>query len=255
MKSNKKQKKCCRLHVLSWIMIGLVLITAMRSAAAVSASEMPDDTVVAKINGLPVQMREFMLMVNKNRSEVFSYFKQTYNAEDSETFWTDQFEGESPSELVKQYAIDELKETKTEQALAIEYGIIENADYDKFFAEWKAENERRKTAKANNEVIFGPVEYRELDYFNYVHSNMEVELKKKLRETEFDFSESDYLSYYENNQKLFETEDGKSIPIEEVKEAIKSNLTDQYYDQFIAQEIENATVEIVEGVYDLIKVG
>lgn len=255
MKSNKKQKKICRQHVRVWMITGLILTMVMLSAAAVPASEMPDDTVVAKINGLPVQMREFMLMVNKNRSEVFSYFKQTYNAEDSETFWTDQFEGESPSELVKQYAIDELKETKTEQALAIEYGIIENGDYDKFVTEWKAENERRKAAKANNEVIFGPVEYREMDYFNYVHSNVIVELKKMIREMEFNFSESDYLQYYENNQELFETEDGKSIPIEEVKEAIKSNLTDQYYDQFIAQEIENATVEFVEGVYDLIKIG
>lgn len=255
MKRNKKPKKRYFLYALFLIMIGLILISVMPSASVSSASEMPDNTIVAKINGLPVQLREFMLMANKNRSEVFSYFKQTYGAEDSKTFWTEEYEGKSPSDLAKQYALDELKKIKTEQALAIQYGIIENADYDKFFAKWKEENERRKAAKGNNEMIFGPIEYRESDYFNYVHSNMETELKKKLSETEFNFLWSDYLSYYENHKNLFETEDGKNIPIEDVKDVIKSNLTDQYYDQFIAKETENATVEMIEEVYDLIEIG
>lgn len=50
---------------------------------------------------------------------------------------------------------------------------------------------------AKRRVIYGPINYCERDYFNYLHSNLLIKLKDNLGENEFKISEDDMKKLYD----------------------------------------------------------
>ncbi|MFF7640905.1 hypothetical protein [Streptomyces canus] len=58
-----------------------------------------------------------------------------------------------------------------------------DAGYDAFLRNWQTENARRRTAVAAHQVIYGPVQYSESNYFTYVLSNLAADLRDRLTKT------------------------------------------------------------------------
>ena len=92
--------------------------------------------------------------------------------------------GETTEER-RRSAIQRLVEFKAVERLAAENGLAAELDYPAFLRRWQAENERRRLAVAQGQVIYGPVQYSEFEYFQYLHSNLLIRLKdhfaKKVR--------------------------------------------------------------------------
>lgn len=59
---------------------------------------------------------------------------------------------------------------RAEQILLKEKGVIEDYSYTKFMEQLKKENEKRKEAIENNQVIYGPKQYDKKVYFDYYYS-------------------------------------------------------------------------------------
>lgn len=174
------------------------------ACASASAQDIMNDTaVVAYINGEPVVKSEFMMQARRERSEVIRYFRITYNCEYGEGFWNKNIDGQSPSDFLKEKTLDTLRTIKVQQILAKEVGIVNDLSYTSFLNSLEVENRRRLEAKNANKVIYGPVQYSEEVYYNYLFSNMVISLKNILGEQVFNLTDDKLRGEYEKEKECF----------------------------------------------------
>ncbi|OME87775.1 hypothetical protein BK120_00095 [Paenibacillus sp. FSL A5-0031] len=158
-----------------------------------------NDQTVATINGEPIQASEFMLILKNNYvAKTYNYFSNKYGIYDFKDFWFNVYGDEKPIEYAKKMALKEMVKIKSEQMLTRQYGVINDISYAALLKELEKENKRRKTAVENNQVIYGPKQYSEYQYFSHVFTNNVLELKKILGQKKFNMKESDLLDEYEN---------------------------------------------------------
>jgi hypothetical protein len=178
----------------------LALVLTMLSFWGQAYSSLPDSAIVAKVSGEPVTVREFMHWTQAGRSRVIAYYRNTYNYDFVQGFWTKSFDGKTPSDMLKQLTLDTIVNVKVQQMEASKYGIETVIPYDDFLLALERENTSRLEAKRNNKVIYGPVQYAEGVYFNYCFSNMVNHLKMKLDEKVFAIKEPDLMQLYEKDK-------------------------------------------------------
>ena len=207
-----------------------------------------DFSLVAKVNGEPVCVREFRLKLDTKSIEVFEYYKKKYGIENSREFWFSVYDGEVPAEVAKKQAFDEIVRIKVQQILAKEKGIIKSADYKEFLNELKKENKTRKDASKGNKVIYGPDTYGEIGYFNYFYDNIVGELKKKLSQKELLIPEQELVESYEllkNTQ--FKIPDTIRIQKINVSFADDKGIISQQKKSSANEAIEEAKIKLDNG--------
>jgi len=102
--------------------------------------------------------------------------------------------------MLKEKVMDTVVRIKIQQICAKEYGIVSDVSYQGFLKNLDNENKRRSLARNNNEVIYGPVQYSERVYYNYLLSNMENHLKRVLDENVFRIDETMLKEEYERSK-------------------------------------------------------
>ncbi|BBH21552.1 hypothetical protein Back11_28970 [Paenibacillus baekrokdamisoli] len=155
------------------------------------------DSPVATVNGEPISVYEFNQRMRMNRTRILLHFQTQYGAQETPEFWTSSFDGEVPLEMLKKEALDECIRIKLQQLLARDKGLVQDISYAAFLKQFNHENNRRKAAIKAKEVIYGPVQYSEETYFEYVFSNMQSQLKDKLKGKEIAYTSEDLRQYYE----------------------------------------------------------
>lgn len=168
-------------HLMIFIFLSIFGCTGC-SAPYEHTSASSEVATVAYINDVPIDEREFQLFLNDVKAQTAGYFKQTYNADDSASFWTTSFQGEVPLEKAKQFALERLKEVKVQQILAQKYGLLTDYSYATFRDNWLRENERREQAVKDHQVIYGPKQYEERGYYTYLFSNLVLKVKAVFKE-------------------------------------------------------------------------
>lgn len=153
---------------------------------------------VASINGEQVEKEEFKLFLNKNRSLIYNKFHKTNGAEYSRNFWTTDFDGTTPEKELKQAVLQEIIKIKVQQHLAKQNGLLQDTRYSAFLAGLKRENSKRKDIMGKNGVIYGPQQYDEPGYYDYVFSNMVISLQDKLSQDKFAISDKKLREYFDS---------------------------------------------------------
>ncbi len=180
---------------------------------------------VAAIQNEPITVNEFKLFMQDNRT----------------------VKGISV-EAVREATLKQLARIKVEQIYAKQLGVIDDISYEGFLRSLKAENTRREKAFKNNEIIYGPVQYNERDYFAYVYSNMVINVKRKL-ETEGNFiTENDVRTFYEiNKAELY-----SNMEYNEYKDSIRVQAIHEKYEKMIDQRVIEAEILINKEIYNSI---
>lgn len=155
---------------------------------------------VAKVNGAEIAVREFERRLSENREIVASDFREKYGATVDSDFWRLRFGNQSPLNNLKEKSLRDCVRFKMQQLLAKEKGFVSDIGYDKFFKTFNEENERRKKAVERGEVIYGPRQYTENTYYDYVWGEAFRNLKEQLGRDAFDVSELKLAEYYEINK-------------------------------------------------------
>jgi len=163
-------------------------------------SQASDTSTVATINGEPVTLREFMLHARSLRSLVISEYKIRFGVEYNGGFWTHNFGGKTPLEALKTRTLDTLISVKIQQLSARKAGIVSDISYQGFLAALDTENVRRLAAKQSGKVIYGPVQYSEEVYYNYLFSSMVNSLKESLSQSRFDITEAKLKEAFEKEK-------------------------------------------------------
>ncbi|MDR6555235.1 hypothetical protein [Paenibacillus qinlingensis] len=194
----------------------------------------PSYATVAYINDVAIDEREFQLFLNDVKAQTAGYFKKTYNADDSDSFWTKSFQGEVPIEKAKQLALERLKEVKVQQLLAQQYDLVNDLSYTTFLANWSQENQRREKAIKNNQVIYGPRQYEERGYYTYLFSNLVLKVKAVFKEKT--------------------VPKGGDCASSGLTEDQQQRALDASYAEQVKQLVEAAQVRIVDHVFHAMKV-
>jgi len=178
----------------------LCLVLAAACGAAADDPGAPADQWVAKVNGEPISARLFERRLVRNRAAAYRHFGQKYGVSDSADFWTRPHDGESPLDWLRKRTLEECVGIVVEQTLAREHGVLFDISYPTFLQALARENERRREALAAGEPVYGPQQYREDEYFDYLFANTVIELKRRLSATEFAATDDVLREWYEQSK-------------------------------------------------------
>ncbi|MEU0406463.1 hypothetical protein ABZ307_01360 [Streptomyces griseorubiginosus] len=144
----------------------------------------PVTAVAATIDGQDIPVRELALYLAQERAATFAHFRQKFGAEDGPGFWTTEHDGRTPAAYLRERALADVTRVTVALHLAHDQGLLADSGYDAFLRNWQTENARRRTAVAAHQVIYGPVQYTESNYFTYVLSNLAAALRDRLTHTQ-----------------------------------------------------------------------
>ncbi|WP_405976366.1 hypothetical protein OG496_54125 [Streptomyces sp. NBC_00988] len=251
---------------------GLSLLTdggARRQATAPTPSPSPT-AVIATIDGQTIPVREFALYLAQERSATFTHFQNTFGAQDGPHFWTTSYGGSTPTDYIKKQALADVTRTTVQQQLAHHYGLLADPSYATFLLNWTKENQRRQQAVAAHQVIYGPVQYTEANYFDYVLSNLTFDLEKKLADAHVITTDDKALrAYYTAHKSDFRrakksgavslTSPNGSTPITtppfaQVRKQVKQAYLDDRYKAKVTQLVRSARVAVAHGTFQAVTV-
>ena len=218
----------------------LTAILLFITAVSCCTEELKEDEVLLTVRGEPVTAAEYLHVMSGLRSEVYSYFSGKYGTQANQTFWSESFNGEIPSVLLKAKTLSKLKKIKTEQYLFKQNGIADDISYSCFIKELDAENERRRIAVENNLPVYGPLQFDEKVYYDYLNSERRYKLKNILADNELKVSEKEVLEFHSENA------DYRNIPFEEAGRQIRNQLTDMKYERMIERLVNEVDMVVNE---------
>jgi hypothetical protein len=165
-------------------------------------AQQPDSssTILATVNGEPICAGEYNLVSPRFKAQVIQEYRSKFNLNYDDQFWNNTTYGISPATALKKKVLAALIEIKLQQIQAKKLGIIEDISYSGFLKSLTRENESRKKAIQNQKVIFGPTQYTDQVYYDYLFSNMVIKLKLALSKNGLQISDSTLKSIYEKQK-------------------------------------------------------
>ncbi|WP_328431863.1 MULTISPECIES: hypothetical protein [unclassified Streptomyces] len=220
----------------------------------------PPTAVVAEINGQKIPVRQFALYLTQERAATFAYFDKAYGVGDGPGFWTTPHGGTTPAAYLKQHALADAAQSTVVLALAHQHHLIADPGYDAFLAAWTAENARRRQAVAAHQVIYGPVQYTEANYFTYVLHDLDARLEQVLvKAGTIPTPESALRAYYRDHPDTFRRQENKSgnittPPFGEVAAQVRQAYVHDRYQAMTNRLARTARTTVAHGIYDSVPV-
>ncbi|OUS76072.1 hypothetical protein B1748_14775 [Paenibacillus sp. MY03] len=192
--------------------VGVLIVLLSGFFLADRLSEQPESVIVAYVDGEPIYAAELQKSMEKERHAVAMYYYHEHGLEETPGFWTSRYEGELPIERLRMKALQSVVRTKQQMMMARSKGLIEDISYPAFLKNLTKENERRKEAVKKNEVIYGPLQYTEEAYFEYVTANLLIQLQSRLEGAEIPLTEPLLKQYYDTiKEKYYKGEDAVRV--------------------------------------------
>lgn len=202
-----------------------------------------EDAVVARVNGRNITAMEMNYWMLLNRTNVYNYFYQRYQANYDMEFWLADYGGVTPIEMLRLRALDDALRFRVQQILAAEKGIQVCQSYEQMMHEMEQVNAKRKQRYQSGDPVYGPIQFTPQSYYNYVIDRMTIELK--------------YLLAMEENGLLIATHfpqmDDDNQRGHEAPFFNRLRFLDIHYDAFVDQLVEAAQVEIYEKQFNHLK--
>lgn len=192
--------------------VGVLIVLLSGFFLANRLSEQPESVIVAYVDGEPIYAGELQKSMEKERHAVAMYYYHEHGLEETPGFWTSRYEGETPDERLRMKALQNVVRMKQQQMMARSKGLIEDISYPAFLKNLTKENERRKEAVKKNEVIYGPLQYTEEAYFEYMTANLLIQLQSRLEGAEIPLTEPLLKQYYDTiKEEYYKGEDAVQV--------------------------------------------
>ncbi|UXX77694.1 peptidylprolyl isomerase [Reichenbachiella carrageenanivorans] len=157
-----------------------------------------------EIDDLPVTEAEFRLYLDRNIARTYNYYYQEWGVNAHTEFWETKYGDKTPKEYIKAMALAQLVEIKSRQRLATQMGLIKEFTYDSLQHWWVQDNASRKLKKASGGIVYGPVERKFEDFYDYFYASLFNNLQEMAYEKLFTPSPAEIKAYYElNKEKWF----------------------------------------------------
>lgn len=204
--SLKAQRKKVKVLMVSSILIILVFIAAFIVNLSHQDGSFYNNgggsDIIAYIDGIGISKAEYQLIINKYRALVLN--KYTTDQINSPDFWVTEFDGNTPLSIIQELALEDLKEKKVLQKMAIDRNICNAFSYTSLLQDMSKENDSRSKAVSSGEVIYGNVSFDAMRYYDYIFSNLKNELTDYIiQSNEISITEQELMRYYTENKEEF----------------------------------------------------
>jgi hypothetical protein len=203
-----------------------------------------DDATVLTVDGAPVSVAEYRLVMEGRTAEVFNYFHGKTGLEDHLGYWKDDGKPENPIRRLRGVVTDEFRRIKTIHSLAEKKGLLKDASFAAFREGLIAENARRQKAVDNKEVIYGPRQYQPYRYYYFQLKDLEQALLEI-------FQKEPANAIPEPAIEAFYTTHKESIgekPLSDMREQIARMFQKKNFEKEIETTAAQASVKIDEAV-------
>lgn len=170
-----------------------------RSVLTVEDKSQDVNEPIALIQDDLIALGEFKLFFYDNKAKIMSEYKEYHDVDLDGDLWWEDFNGKVPGEQVVALTLDQIFRIKYEQSIQRSSGIVEDISYERFLSDLTEENEERQYKLDSGIVIYGPMQYDEKVYFQYVHQVRMIELNKILSD-KIKVSEEELTYYYEDHK-------------------------------------------------------
>lgn len=203
------------------------------------------DRQVATVDGVAVPMRELQIFLAKDRAAILAHYQSNPSAGRGDAFWTRPVDGETPAARLTDAALADVARTTVQLELAAQHRLIADASYSTFLAAFGAENDRRRAAAANHQVVYGPVQYSEANYLDYLTGQYAYDLEPRL-ETDgtLPVTDAGVAAYFRANASQFASPDGTPADLTQptVQSQVRRAFLDAQYQQLIQRLAQQAPV-------------
>lgn len=203
-----------------------------------------DDATVLTVDGEPVSVAEYRLVMEGRTAEVFNYFHGKSGQEDHLGYWKDDGKPENPIRRLRRVVTAEFRRIKTIHSLAKKKGLLKDASFAAFREGLVAENARRQKAVDNKEVIYGPRQYQAYRYYYFQLKDLEQALLEA-------FQKEPANAIPEPAIEAFYTTHKESIgdkPLGDLREQIARMFQKKNFEKEIETAAAAASVKIEETV-------
>jgi len=247
MKSFRSRRSKHRRFLLAIVILLTTGVTAAYARGAWSAPDQAKDAI-ATVNGVPISIVEYNRAIRLNKSQVIHYFQEAYHAKQTASFWTTAFQGEIPAEMLKKKALEDSVRIKVRQLLAQERGVLQEVNYQGLLQQMQQENQRRKEAISNNQVVYGPAQYDEDTYFEYIMSNATLAVKRQMQQSVLQQDESLPKQFYEQHKaERYRTPGLVKIQRISISYLDSNQHIDSSLQQKVKRQLEEAAAKLQSG--------
>lgn len=187
------------------VLLGLLLL--LGCGRSVHSPTGDDSNTIAIVNGEPIVEAEYRLAQN------LSALNKTAQHDQS---------------------LDRIVQAKIIQLEAVKYGLLSSASYASFQSRFNKENERRAQALEHKEVVYGPRQYTEENYYNDEFSRLVVQLKEALTRGSMDLSEETLKQQYESHKQEYAIQ--PTIELKAMIEPMASDLSSTKVEEMTINE-------------------
>lgn len=137
---------------------------------------------IGTIQGISITKEEIQREMRKYRAEVFSFVVRKNGLKKSgNAFWQEsKVDGVKAIDLLREKARESLVAIKVQERMLADRNLWPYENYQEFLSDLKRTNENRRNQAADNQVIYGPVEFDEQTFFDYRFNNALIQLKHQL---------------------------------------------------------------------------
>lgn len=217
-------------------------------AAATAENPPAADATVLTVDGAPVSVAEYRLVMEGRTAEVFNYFHGKSGLEDHLGYWKDDGKPENPILRLRSVVTTEFRRIKTIHGLAKKQGLIKDVSFATFREGLMAENARRQKAVDNKEVIYGPRQYQPYRYYYFQLKDLEQALLEA-------FQKEPANAIPEPAIEAFYTANKESIgdkPLSDLREQIARMFQKKNFEKWIETTAAQARVQIDATVLNMI---
>lgn len=194
-----KPKKLTRTGMAVRILLGAALI-GMLAAAGFWLHKKTDQPLM-RIGTYAITQEHLALYEEDLRAKVSSYFYQTYQQDPNEEgFWDMSFQGEIPSVVLREEAVNALLSDTVERIEAAKCGIDVDITLDDIKKSLKEENERRSEP---GQIAYGPDSYGLMEYISKTQMEARDALKEKLLETRLKPTKEQLQELYDHSDPAY----------------------------------------------------
>jgi hypothetical protein len=183
--------------------------------------------------GDSVSRAEWDFFLAPEKAGVFAYFHGKYGAEDAPDFWTREFHGERPMDMLQARARKNLVRAKLEQRLACRAGLLPDPGWSAFLADFERENRRRAQALQEGKPVYGPKQLEMRAYYAYRQSNLVIQLKRALAKDGMAPGENAISRAYDSLKATRYRTGTGFIPYADVREGIYQQLLDAAFERLL----------------------
>jgi hypothetical protein len=230
----------------------LSIISAVIFTCFGCTAEKTTDLPVFTVNKYPVGTDEFTWFMQQEKAAVFEIVNKTCPADSGRNFWIQNCNGTTPKEILHKKTVEKIVRQKVQQELFKELGLIKDIRYTVFLEDLEKLNQERKQAVEQGKVVYGPIQYTQLQYYGHWMTTMQTRAKDKLRKEQLNITETKIREYYSRNKNQFKTAgyltlDTLVLRSEQTSES--SNKLEALANEIVLKVQSGLTLESAVGAY------